>query len=311
MKKHYTIFIGSEDSLRQKQISPKIVNLFLLSASSLLVLLFAFLLDYFFAFSGRPALERYEVENKALKIQLTEVQGKMKKMTARMQSIEDFSKKIRFIAGLEPSGPSLMAVGPLSRTKSAVPQALPEALPVSQALPVGSLDPAPALSSRFMVYMDQWDQKSQLLLQDVNLLLESLYEKQDILHSTPSLKPARGWISSVFGYRQLNGDVSMHEGIDIAAVPGAPVYAPADGTVVFAGYKAGYGKMITIDHGYQLSTLYGHLSDIMVSRWQKIKRGDVIAATGNTGHSSGPHLHYEVRIAHVPVDPANYILTEL
>ena len=100
----------------------------------------------------------------------------------------------------------------------------------------------------------------------------------------------------------------MHEGMDIAAFPGTPVYAPADGVVVFAGYRQGYGKVIVIDHGYELSTLYGHLSDIMVSRWQKVERKQVIGAVGNTGNSSGAHLHYEVRISKVPVDPANYIL---
>ena len=102
--------------------------------------------------------------------------------------------------------------------------------------------------------------------------LEQLYEKRDIINSTPGLVPVKGgWVSSHFGYRTypFTGEVALHEGIDIAAAYGSPVYAPAQGVVIFAGYKPGYGKVIILDHGYDLLTLYGHLSDIMVTPHQK------------------------------------------
>lgn len=102
----------------------------------------------------------------------------------------------------------------------------------------------------------------------------------------------------------------MHAGLDIAAAPGSPVYAPADGVVSYAGYDQGYGKLVSIDHGYGVSTRFGHASQIYVQVGQKVSKWDVVAAVGNTGRSTGPHLHYEVRINGTPVDPINFILDE-
>ena len=108
----------------------------------------------------------------------------------------------------------------------------------------------------------------------------------------------------------FSGRPVMHSGLDIAASPGAPIHAPADGIVSFAGYDPGYGKLVSIDHGYGVVTRFGHTSAIMVEVGQKVKRRDVIASVGNTGRSTGPHLHYEVRVNNVPVDPSNYVLDE-
>jgi murein DD-endopeptidase MepM/ murein hydrolase activator NlpD len=83
----------------------------------------------------------------------------------------------------------------------------------------------------------------------------------------------------------------MHQGLDIAAAPGTPVYAPADGVVSFAGYDSGYGKLVSVDHGYGVITRYGHNSKVFVTIGQRINRGDLLSAVGNTGHSTGPHLH--------------------
>ncbi len=102
----------------------------------------------------------------------------------------------------------------------------------------------------------------------------------------------------------------MHYGLDMAAAPGTPVMAPADGVVSYVGYESGYGKIVAIDHGFGVRTRYAHNSQIYVELGQKIKRRDVISAVGTTGRSSGPHLHYEVRVNDVPVDPINYILNE-
>ncbi|HEX4924348.1 MAG TPA: M23 family metallopeptidase, partial [Bdellovibrionales bacterium] len=148
--------------------------------------------------------------------------------------------------------------------------------------------------------------------QNILELWESLSGRQNVLRATPSLKPARGWYTSRFGYRvsPTSGHATMHAGLDIAAAPGTPVYAPADGVISFAGYDSGYGKLVSIDHGYGVVTRYGHNSKVFVTVGQRIARGDLISAVGNTGQSTGPHLHYEVRINDVPVDPANYILED-
>ena len=103
----------------------------------------------------------------------------------------------------------------------------------------------------------------------------------------------------------------MHEGIDFYANPGTEVYATADGTIKSAKYSATFGKVITIDHGYKLITLYAHLSEFNVSVGQKIKRGQIIGYVGSTGLSSGPHLHYEVHLNHKEVNPVHYFYADL
>jgi murein DD-endopeptidase MepM/ murein hydrolase activator NlpD len=101
----------------------------------------------------------------------------------------------------------------------------------------------------------------------------------------------------------------MHKGLDFAAMIGTPIYAPADGVVSYAGREGGYGKIVSIDHGYGIVTRYAHNSRLLVKTGERVKRWQKIAEVGSTGRSSGPHLHYEVRVNGVPVDPENYILS--
>ncbi len=321
--KNLTLFIVSNDKkgfFKEVRISKTRLRYGLAGIMVFCLLLGVFTVDYFFSFSSRLNYHKYQVENKNLKTRLSQMHRKMESLNFRLNQIEDFSHKIKVIAGLKNVSSSPLAIGPLSHgssldlsvTSHLKPGSTYDSRRETASLP--SQSDSPAFSSisedSIVIYMDRLDKKSQLVRADIATLMERLYEKQDIMRSTPSILPASGWISSHFGYRKypFTGEISLHEGIDIAAFSGTPVYAPADGLVVFAGYRQGYGKVIVIDHGYELATLYGHLSDIMVSRWQKTKRGEVIGTIGNTGNSSGPHLHYEIRISKVPVDPANYIL---
>ena len=100
----------------------------------------------------------------------------------------------------------------------------------------------------------------------------------------------------------------MHEGLDIANRPGTVIRAPADAVVSFAATKAGYGQTAILDHGYGVETWYGHTRKLLVAKGQKVRRGDAIAHLGTSGRSTGPHLHYEVRVHGYPVDPLSYIL---
>ena len=100
----------------------------------------------------------------------------------------------------------------------------------------------------------------------------------------------------------------MHEGLDVGAPYGTPVHSPADGIVTFSGEKAGFGKFVQVDHGYGIETIYAHNQSLTVRAGQKVKRGALLAAVGNTGHSTGPHLHYEVRVNGIAVDPLYFIL---
>ena len=141
-------------------------------------------------------------------------------------------------------------------------------------------------------------------------LVSFLRENKDALLSTPSIWPAKGYLTSGFGYRSspFTGRGSMHKGVDISNHIGTPVWAPARGAVTFSGPDSGYGICIVIDHGNNISTRYAHLSKSLVSVGQYVQRGDVIAQLGNTGRSTGPHLHYEVLINGVNVDPLRYIM---
>ena len=338
-KKNYTIWISSndkKDSVIEWSISKRQIRFSLIGLSLAMITLLAFSVDYFFAFTSRTNNQKYQTENQLLKSQMTQIQEKLISLQSRLNQIEDFSHKLKAMVGVQESSslPSLTAMGPLLNTPTTTNWSASSSYPqidnkdiknASQQLKISSEKLVPGSSFNWSSVKDtletdnlplqakQLDQKSRLVQQDIYSLLNEVYTRQDILSSTPSILPVRGWISSSFGYRQypFTGEVSLHEGIDIAAMPGTPVYAPATGEIMFAGYKTGYGNVIIIDHGYRLSTLYGHLSDIMVSSGQRVKRKQVIGVTGNTGHSSGPHLHYEVRIAGVPVDPADYILNEI
>jgi murein DD-endopeptidase MepM/ murein hydrolase activator NlpD len=119
------------------------------------------------------------------------------------------------------------------------------------------------------------------------------------------LWPARGALTSGFGPRRhpIFGVVRMHNGVDIAAPWGTPVRAAAPGTVLFAGWFGGYGKLVVLDHGGGVTTLYGHLSSIGVAVGQRVRAGQVIGRVGSTGYSTGPHLHFEIRVDGRPVDP--------
>ena len=141
-------------------------------------------------------------------------------------------------------------------------------------------------------------------------LLLYLRDNKEVVLSTPSIWPTRGRITSSFGYRSgpTTGYRALHKGLDIANKIGTPVIAPARGTVTFAGWDKAYGKAIKINHGNNIVTRYAHLNDINVKVGQMVQRSEVIGTLGNTGRSTGPHLHYEVMVGGVHVNPMRYIL---
>lgn len=144
----------------------------------------------------------------------------------------------------------------------------------------------------------------------VHQLDQHLLDKESFLKSTPTLMPATGHFTSPYGPRMspYAGRIKMHEGIDIGAPVGTPIIAPADGIVTFSGAKPGFGNFVQIDHGYGVETIYGHAATLSVKKGQQVVRGDRIATVGNTGYSTGPHVHYEVRVNGTPVDPLYYAL---
>ncbi len=181
--------------------------------------------------------------------------------------------------------------------------------PVSDALPVavGGLV-EPETTTRLDAVQRQINQLQvdiELRRQSQEVVRNLLNDQVSLSRATPKGWPTKGWLTSYFGMRKspFTGRRVMHEGLDIAANVGTPVVATADGVVARVQYSPSYGKMVIIDHGYGYRTVFGHNSKILVKAGQRIKRGDVIAKVGNTGQSTGPHLHYELRLNGVPIDP--------
>jgi murein DD-endopeptidase MepM/ murein hydrolase activator NlpD len=130
----------------------------------------------------------------------------------------------------------------------------------------------------------------------LSLVRRTVEKRNALAAATPSIWPAHGWLSSPMGHRTdpVNGGDDFHAGLDIAGDKGQPVFATADGTIDFAGYRGDYGNLVVIDHGYGLETRYGHLQSFEMAKGGKVQRGDVIGHVGSTGRATGNHLHYEV-----------------
>jgi murein DD-endopeptidase MepM/ murein hydrolase activator NlpD len=219
-------------------------------------------------------------------------------LKSTLVELNNFEKKIRIIANIEKPAEddSLFGVG----------GSTPEDLD-SQ---------ASSIENPNGLMREMHSQTRQLTLASIHQKngLESLYDElvrqRNLLSSTPSIRPATGWISSRFGYREspFTGLREFHKGLDIANRKGTPIIAPGDGTVTFAGSKGFLGKLVVINHGHGMVTHYGHLEKILVKRNQNVKRGDTIGHMGNSGRGTGPHVHYEVLLNGIPVNPEKYIL---
>ncbi|MEO0184930.1 MAG: M23 family metallopeptidase, partial [candidate division WOR-3 bacterium] len=144
---------------------------------------------------------------------------------------------------------------------------------------------------------------------NISLYLE---EKQNLKNSIPSIAPVNGWFMRGFGYclDPFTGAIKMHEGIDIAAPVGTPIIVPADGVVRKILNTTDFGIVIEINHNQNFTTVYAHCQNPRVSLGQSVKRGDIIGDVGTSGKITGPHLHYEIRISGMPIDPLNYIILD-
>lgn len=140
-------------------------------------------------------------------------------------------------------------------------------------------------------------------------LRQDLLDKESRLATRPSIWPTMGDVTSQFGWRSSPNDGSndYHPGVDIANNIGTPIVATGDGKVIISGRAGGYGQLIQIDHGQGISTLYGHTSQLIVQVGQMVKKGQIIAYMGSTGNSTGPHVHYEIRVNGTAVNPANFL----
>jgi murein DD-endopeptidase MepM/ murein hydrolase activator NlpD len=236
-------------------------------------------------------------ENAQLRSQILLVQEKVAHISATLDRVERFDAKLRTAVTQLQDPERNLAIGPVGNAEpeAAIPGPAPAAEANLTALP-GKLSSLQTEASRQE--------------QSLRELQEYFDDQRSLLASTPSIWPTRGWVTSDFGTRidPYTAERKMHQGMDIATPHGQTVYTPSDGTVVFIGSEGGYGKVLVIDHGYGVKTRYGHLSEVTVHLGDRVKRGDRVANVGNTGRSTGPHLHYEVRVNGIPENPRKFIL---
>ena len=236
-------------------------------------------------------------ENAQLRSQILLVQEKVAHISATLDRVERFDAKLRTAVTQLQDPERNLAIGPVGEAEADT--AIPGPAPAAEA----NLSALPGKVSSLETEASRQEQS-------LRELQEYFDDQRSLLASTPSLWPTRGWVTSDFGTRidPYTAERKMHQGMDIATPHGQAVYTPSDGTVVFIGSEGGYGKVLVVDHGYGVKTRYGHLSEIHVHLGDRVKRGDKVASVGNTGRSTGPHLHYEVRVNGIPENPRKFIL---
>jgi murein DD-endopeptidase MepM/ murein hydrolase activator NlpD len=220
----------------------------------------------------------------------------------------DYKRQMFLLRDLDTKLRRVVSLGPRDRARQVIGIGGPDEIRLQNLAHMGEKKQDEALKE---MHHELSELKGAASRQEISLqmLIEYFEDKRSLYTSTPLVWPVRGWVTSPFGNRTspFSGIPTFHEGLDIAAQTGTPVVAPADGVVLKAGFSPGYGNMVEISHGYGIKTVFGHNSRLNVKVGQQVKRGDVISYVGDTGSSTGPHLHYEVRLNGLPVNPKKYL----
>ncbi len=281
--KHHTIIFVPHARARLRKWRVTNLQIGLFSGGLLLATLAAVLISwsYFSTSVDRQRLENLRVENQSLREVNDSFEVSIQGLNGKLAEYEERTRKLAILAGLETQNTgSEVGIGgspefPMDFNKLGLLETRTASLD-------GTLDQVQA----------------------------NLDERARWISSMPTITPVRGITTSRFGARRdpITGQRAYHQGIDISAAPGAPVQATAAGIVTNADWSAGLGKAVYLSHGYGIKTRYGHLSRIAVKDGQRVKRGDVIGYVGNTGRSTGYHLHYEVHFDGKATNPMGYIL---
>jgi murein DD-endopeptidase MepM/ murein hydrolase activator NlpD len=297
-QEYFTIIIlpGPNSRVRKYSFSKTLLRnagLAVLSVGFVSMLMFG---EYFHMKGLVWELDRLRTETATQGEQIRSFAGSLVDMKGQMAHIKELSDKLKGVAGLGAKNQQKLGIGGAPEVSST------------------SLDEFGRKSHQEI--LNQMNDELQNLKVDaaeqetsITKLTQYFEHKNSILACTPTIWPVRGLITSDFGYRQspIYGTRQFHSGLDIANAIGTPIAAAANGTVMEAGYTPGYGLCVKIQHGYGIVSLYGHMSRIKVHAGQRVKKGEILGALGNTGSSTGPHLHYEVWVNGVPSNPKRYI----
>jgi murein DD-endopeptidase MepM/ murein hydrolase activator NlpD len=287
----YTLIVvpHTKARFRKIQFSVRLAKWVCGTVAAVAVVLTGTLVHYVRIAAEVHELRQLRAENKVLEVKTREYEQNAGRLQAKVENLQKMVMKLGVMAGLERSLPDSQVGGVGGATS------LESIAPSRERPSLGEMElSVNALTSR----------SSQL---------EGFYADRNVLlASTPSIWPVRGYLSAGFGNRMdpFTGQRDFHTGVDISTPIGTKIHAPADGVVVSCATKGGYGNTIIIDHGYGVVTRYGHLDGFNVKPGQRVRRGDVIAFVGDTGRSTGPHLHYEVWVRDQAQNPIHYILDE-
>ncbi|MFC1857134.1 M23 family metallopeptidase [Thermodesulfobacteriota bacterium] len=307
MHKKVTFFVLStaRSSARRITISKAFLRFVTFSLIACLIFVGYLIYDYYHLkgiFINTQELEsRISHQQNIISIQQRQIQNfahNINDLKSELISLNDFEKKIRIIANLEKpvEQDSLFGIGG-SRPEDIDPKVFVDKNNKN-------------LLREMHDQVKQLDQASKGQNNAFESLLKSLENQRNLLACTPAIRPTNGWTTSRFGYRMspFTGLREFHKGLDIANRKGTPVRTTADGVITYIGHKGLLGKVVVIDHGHGLVTRYSHIDKALKKRGSKVKRGDFIATIGNSGRTTGTHLHYEILVNGIPVNPEKYIL---
>lgn len=288
----------------EKLVTPLRVKLLRVFGFIATALVTSAIISYFaFQFVGSPAEKYYRAQNERLNDELEQMQGHVKSLEGQMTELEKRDNEVyRSIFEAKPIPDS-------ARAKA-----------IEQQQEIAKVEGMQGSTLINSIYSSIQNLTARMASQksSYNELTHLLNNKEKLLAATPAIQPVSNKelnrIASGFGYRidPIYKTVKLHAGLDFSAPQGTPIYATADGTVVTAGdLSNGYGRHVIINHGYGYETLYGHMYRVKSRSGQRVKRGDLIGYVGNTGKSTGPHCHYEVRKNGQKLDPVYFFYNDL
>jgi murein DD-endopeptidase MepM/ murein hydrolase activator NlpD len=291
-KSFYTFIIVPNASARLRKVKLPVRAVYLLAAIGILSFFVTVGLGFSYAKMAFKAADydKLRAENTDLKVQKQNLEFATRKLDEKIHNLESISEKIQSIIQSDMATHSSKVNGP--------------------AVGGPKVDyPTAELLGSSKTGLDELKGRTAEMEEHFSMLQDRAQEHVSRLRSTPSSWPVKGAITSHYGNRSdpFNGDAEMHLGLDISALYGAQVRAPADGKVIYSHWMAAYGNLLILDHGHGMTTRYGHLSQFGVKVGQKVKKGDIIAFVGTTGRTTAPHLHYEVRMNDRPKNPRDYL----
>ncbi len=248
-------------------------------------------------------------ENEGLKGEARLLMQNLDEVKTALRRVQDYTYKLTELTELKVKRfSSKTGIGPLSPEEYQQAQKQPSPQPVNYT-PLG-------LNVDKLAFRPVFDRLAGIGKQannhalELQHLLSTLSQQRSLLQSIPAVTPVDGWVTSGFGTRTspFTGERSMHAGLDIAAPVGTPILAPADGVVIFTGTKEGFGNFVMIAHGYGVISRYGHNNQNLVSPGQRVARGEQIGTVGESGRTTGPHLHYEIMVNGRLENPQKFIL---